>query len=140
MHKDPILKATVIHAQGFMQPLFLLEAARDITAIFLTLVSVGRQAQTLQFVNTTPENSQTLKDCSFHYQPLASWSRKWNTRVTVVLRLRFLTVQSTLVSQITFLTHLKIQGQVLLTRFSTSLSSRRNLSSSFTHCGNSFSP
>lgn len=29
---------------------------------------------------------------------------------------------------------------VLLTRFSTSLSSSRNLSSSFTHCGNSFSP
>lgn len=34
----------------------------------------------------------------------------------------------------------KIQRQVLLTRFSTSLSSSRNLSSSFTHCGNSFSP
>lgn len=124
-----------------MQPLFLLEEARDITAVFLTLVSVGRQAQTLQLVNTTPENSQTLKDCNFHYQSLAWWSRKWKTWVTVVLGLRFLTVQSTLFLKSRFSNILnKIQRQILLTRFSTSLSSSRNLSSSFTHCGNSFSP
>lgn len=124
-----------------MQPLFLLEAAKDITATFLTLVSVGRQSQTLQFVNTTPENSQTLKDCSFHYQSLAWWSPKWKARVTVVLRLHFLTVWSPLFLKSCFSNMLsKIQRQVLLTRFSTSLSSSRNLSSSFTHCGNSFSP
>lgn len=139
MHHDPILKPSAIQAQVPCSHYFLSEGSRHAAAVFWTLTLAGRQAQTAACEHRTWEQPDP------HGLTLLSsvtwWSSKGKTRVTVMLWLHFLTVHSLLFLKPRFSKFLnKIQGRVLLTRFSTSLSSSRNLSSSFTHCGNSFSP
>lgn len=65
----------------------------DTTATFPTLMSVGRQARTLQFVDTPPRGEPVTQGLQPLWQSLAWWSLKWKTRLTVMLRLHFLALQ-----------------------------------------------
>lgn len=139
MHEDPILKPSIVQAQVPCSHYF---SQKDEDTQLLspqppTCGKAGTDSAACEHRTWEQPDPQGLRLLS----PITWWSSKEKTRVTVMLKLHFLTVQSLLFLKPRFSNILnKIQGQVLLTRFSTSLSSSRNLSSSFTHCGNSFSP